>query len=61
MHIYYILRENEMDKIIIEYYHIQSNMNYSTVDLLDLSDEILLIILNKLNYIDVLYSLIGVD
>jgi hypothetical protein len=50
-----------MDKIIIEYYHIQSNMNYSTVYLLDLSDEILLIILNKLNYIDVLYSLIGVD
>jgi hypothetical protein len=36
-------------------------MNYSTVNLLDLPDEILIIILKKLNYIDILYSLIGVD
>jgi hypothetical protein len=36
-------------------------MNTSSVNLLDLSDEILLIILNKLNYLDVLYSLMGVD
>jgi hypothetical protein len=36
-------------------------MNYPTVNLLDLSDEILLIILKNLNYIDALYALIGVD
>jgi hypothetical protein len=36
-------------------------MNYSSANLLDLSDEILIIILKNLNYIDVLYSLIGVD
>jgi hypothetical protein len=36
-------------------------MNYSTVKFVDLSDEILLIILTKLNNIDVLYSLIGVN
>jgi hypothetical protein len=37
-------------------------MNYSSVNLLDLPDEILIIILKNLNYIDdVLYSLIAVD
>jgi hypothetical protein len=33
-------------------------MKYSTVNILDLCDEVLLVILNKLNNIDVLYSLI---
>ncbi|CAF1150043.1 unnamed protein product [Rotaria sordida] len=36
-------------------------MNYSTVNILDLSDEMVLTILNKLNNIDVLYSFIGVN
>ncbi|CAF4044009.1 unnamed protein product [Rotaria sp. Silwood1] len=36
-------------------------MNYSTVNIVDLCDDILLVILNKLNNIDVLYSLIGVN
>ena len=36
-------------------------MNYSTVNILDLCDEMLLTIFNKLNNIDVLYSLIGVN
>jgi len=36
-------------------------MEYPTLNILDLCDEILLIILNKLNNIDVLYSLIGVN
>ncbi|CAF3328183.1 unnamed protein product, partial [Rotaria socialis] len=36
-------------------------MNHSTVDILALCDEILLDILNKLNNMDVLYSLIGVN
>ena len=43
------------------YYHIQSNMNYSTINIGDLSDEMLLAILNKLNNIDVLYSLVEVN
>ncbi len=47
--------------IITDYYHTQSNMNYSSVNILDLSDEMLLTIFNKLNNIDVLYSLIGVN
>ncbi|CAF4659972.1 unnamed protein product [Rotaria socialis] len=38
----------------------QSNMN-STVNILDLCDEMLLTILNKLDNVDVLYSLIGVN
>jgi hypothetical protein len=36
-------------------------MNRSNVHLLDLPDEILLIILNKLNNIDVLYSLLDIN
>jgi len=36
-------------------------MNYSTVNILDLCDEMLLAILKKLNNIDVLYSFIGVN
>jgi hypothetical protein len=36
-------------------------MKYPTLNILDLCDEILLVILNKLNNIDVLYSLIGVN
>ncbi|CAF2951075.1 unnamed protein product [Rotaria sp. Silwood2] len=36
-------------------------MNYSTVNILGLCDEILLTIFNKLNKIDVLYSFIGVN
>ena len=36
-------------------------MNRSNVHLLDLSDEILLIILNKLSNIDVLYSLLDIN
>jgi hypothetical protein len=36
-------------------------MEYPTLNILDLCDEILLVILNKLNNIDVLYSLIGVN
>jgi hypothetical protein len=36
-------------------------MHYSAVNILDLCDEILLVILNKLSNINVLYSLIGVN
>jgi hypothetical protein len=36
-------------------------MNDSTVNILSLSDEILLVIYNKLDNMDVLYSLIGVN
>ncbi|CAF2713309.1 unnamed protein product [Rotaria sp. Silwood2] len=36
-------------------------MNHSTVNILTLCDEMLLVIFNKLNNIDVLYSLIGVN
>ncbi|CAF3391945.1 unnamed protein product, partial [Rotaria sp. Silwood2] len=36
-------------------------MEYSCIKLNDLPDEILMIILKKLHYIDVLYSLISVD
>ncbi|CAF1477821.1 unnamed protein product [Rotaria sordida] len=36
-------------------------MNYSTVNILDLSDEMVLTILNKLNNIAVLYSLVEVN
>ena len=36
-------------------------MNHSTVNILSLCDEILLIIMNKLSNIDILYSLIGVN
>jgi len=36
-------------------------MNYSTVNILDLCDEMLITILNKLNNIDVLYSMIEVN
>src|SRR5438105_15878513 len=36
-------------------------MNYSIVNILDLCDEMLITILNKLNNIDVLYSLLGVN
>jgi hypothetical protein len=36
-------------------------MEYPTLNILDLCDEILLVILNKLNNIEVLYSLIGVN
>jgi hypothetical protein len=36
-------------------------MHHSTVNILDLSDEMLLAILNKLSNVDVLYSLIGVN
>jgi len=36
-------------------------MNHSTVNILALCDEMLLAIFNKLNNIDVLYSLIGVN
>ncbi|CAF3172450.1 unnamed protein product, partial [Rotaria sp. Silwood2] len=36
-------------------------MNHSNIDLLDLSNEILLIILKKLDNIDVLYSLCGIN
>jgi hypothetical protein len=40
---------------------VKINMNQSNVSFLDLPDEILLIILNKLDNIDVLYSLLDVD
>ncbi len=41
---------------------LKSNMNNSTViSILDLSDEILLTIFKKLNNVDVLYSLVGVN
>jgi hypothetical protein len=43
------------------YYHIQSDMDDSTVNILDLCDEMLLTILSKLNNIDVLHSLLGVN
>lgn len=36
-------------------------MNSSSVNILDLCDEMLLAILNKLNHTDVLYSLMGVN
>jgi len=36
-------------------------MNHSTVSIVALSDEMLLVILNKLNNTDVLYSFIGVN
>jgi hypothetical protein len=36
-------------------------MKYSYIKLNDLPDEILMIIFKKFHYIDVLYSLIGVD
>jgi hypothetical protein len=36
-------------------------MNRSNIHLLDLPDEILLIILKKLNNIDVLYSLLNIE
>jgi hypothetical protein len=35
--------------------------NSTTINIVDLSDEILLTILNKLNNVDVLYSLLGVN
>ena len=47
--------------MIVVYYHIQSDMDDSTVNILDLSDEMLLTILNKLNNINVLHSLLGVN
>ena len=37
------------------------NMNNSMVRIVDLPDEMLLTILNKLNNIDILYSLVGVN
>jgi hypothetical protein len=40
---------------------ITKNMNRSNVHLLDLPDEILLIILNKLSNMDVLYSLLDIN
>ncbi|CAF3504800.1 unnamed protein product [Rotaria socialis] len=40
---------------------LKENMNRSNVHLFDLPDEILLIILNKLNNIDVLYSLLDIN
>ena len=40
---------------------VKLNMNQSNINLLDLPNEILLIILKKLDNMDVLYSLLGVD
>ncbi|CAF3861503.1 unnamed protein product [Rotaria sp. Silwood1] len=39
----------------------KTNMKYSFAQLMKLPDEILMIILNKLNNVEVLYSLIGVN
>lgn len=47
--------------IYIVVLYLQSTMNRSTVNLMDLPDEVLLTIWNKLNKLDVLYSFVGVN
>ncbi len=47
--------------VFLEKALVEINMNQSTVTLLDLPTEILHIILKKLDNMDVLYSLLGVD
>ena len=48
---------DEINKIEVR----KMNMEYSSIRLNDLLDEILMIIFKKLNNLDVLYSMIGVN